>query len=48
MKTIELNTVTQGDCLDLLPCVASRSVDMVLCDLALWDYGLQVGQHYFV
>lgn len=30
---IELNTITQGDCLDLLPRVASGSVDMVLCDL---------------
>ena len=30
---ILLNTVTQGDCLDLLPRVASASVDMVLCDL---------------
>src|ERR1017187_7512260 len=28
-----LNTVTQGNCLDLLPRVASGSVDMVLCDL---------------
>jgi site-specific DNA-methyltransferase (adenine-specific) len=27
------NTVTQGDCLDLLPLVPSGSVDMVLCDL---------------
>ena len=30
---IGLNTITQGDCLDLLPRVASGSVDMVLCDL---------------
>lgn len=30
---IELNTITQGNCLDLLPRVASGSVDMVLCDL---------------
>jgi site-specific DNA-methyltransferase (adenine-specific) len=30
---ILLNTVTQGDCLTLLPRVASASVDMVLCDL---------------
>lgn len=32
-----LNTVTQGDCLKLLPQVASGSVDMVLCDL---PYGI--------
>ena len=30
---IALNTVTQGDCLTLLPRVASASVDMILCDL---------------
>jgi len=33
MKPIGLNTITQGNCLDLLPRVASGSVDMVLCDL---------------
>ncbi len=32
-NSIELNTITQGNCLDLLPRVASGSVDMVLCDL---------------
>lgn len=30
---VGLNTITQGNCLDLLPRVASGSVDMVLCDL---------------
>ena len=29
-QAIELNTITQGDCLDLLPRVESRSVDMVM------------------
>jgi len=33
LEPIGLNTITQGNCLDLLPRVASGSVDMVLCDL---------------
>lgn len=32
-----LNQVTQGDCLELMKCVPTGSVDMVLCDL---PYGI--------
>jgi len=30
---LELNTVHQGDCLKLMPEIADKSVDMILCDL---------------
>ena len=40
---IALNTITEGDCLDLLPRVASGSVDMVLCDLPYGHHAEQVG-----
>lgn len=33
LTPIQLNTITEGDCLQLLPRVASGSIDMVLCDL---------------
>lgn len=32
-QSIELNTITCGDCMDLLPLVEDNSIDMVLCDL---------------
>lgn len=40
---IEQNTIHCGDCLDIMPNIADKSVDMVLCDLPygttknLWD-----------
>jgi site-specific DNA-methyltransferase (adenine-specific) len=54
--TIGLNTITQGNCLDLLPRVRSASVDMVLCDLPYgttqnkWDSVLDLTtlwEHYW-
>lgn len=27
------NIILEGDCLEILPCLADKSVDMVLCDL---------------
>ena len=33
MRTMKTNNVYHGDCLDLLPSIPSKSVDMILCDL---------------
>ena len=47
MKT---NQIYHGDCLDLLPSILSKSVDMILCDLPYgttaceWDSIIDMGQ----
>ena len=33
MRTMKTNQIYHGDCLDLLPNIPSKSVDMILCDL---------------
>ncbi|MDR0713564.1 MAG: hypothetical protein LBF89_04805 [Bacteroidales bacterium] len=35
LKTIDnyLNQVIQGDCLDVMPDIPDKSIDMILCDL---------------
>jgi DNA modification methylase len=30
---VKLNSVIQGDCLDVMKLLADKSIDMVLCDL---------------
>ena len=37
MENIQL---FQGDCLEIMKQIPDKSVDMVLCDLPIWNYGL--------
>jgi len=32
-EKIELNTIIQGGCLEIMPSIADKSIDMILCDL---------------
>ena len=40
MKNIELYC---GDCLEIMKNIPDKCVDMILCDLPIWNYCLQVG-----
>lgn len=37
-----INSVIEGDCLDIMKSIPNNSIDMVLCDLP-WNYTKQLG-----
>ena len=39
------NTIHLGDCLDLMPSIPSKSVDMILCDLPYWKSLERLANH---
>lgn len=47
---LELDKIHLGDCLELMPSIPSKSVDMILCDLPYgttdckWDYIIDMGK----
>ena len=42
MRSDEMENIQlfQGDCLEIMKQIPDKSVDMVLCDLPIWNYGL--------
>lgn len=40
---MQYNKVYQGNCLEIMNKIDEKSIDMILCDLPLWDNQLQMG-----